>query len=271
MRRSIWKGTGLLLLVAGVWSCKGGADVEAPSLQFLLLDPAPRTGEVCGTEEPGVFFLSGGDSLHYQISFLDNEALSQYKIDIHENFDCHGHARTTEDWSVLDIRDLPAEQEQVVSGSLVVPADVTAGSYHFQVQVVDAAGNDDPLSNIYAIVVTNRRDTVAPVLLVSEPAAGPFSVLKGSELVFKGQATDNYSLGEGGNGKFLLTYTRLASGNTFEAVRTRLDDSTGDRTSFDLRFQVPNTLVAGAYRFVLSVYDGVNNESERVSWEVEVE
>ena len=67
--------------------------------------------------------------------FRDNEALSQYKVDIHNNFDCHGHARSTQDWTVLEVLDIEGT-EQRVSRSLSVPDDVTAGNYHFHVQVI---------------------------------------------------------------------------------------------------------------------------------------
>ena len=250
--------------------CKGEADIQSPVIEIVSFEPSPRLGEVCGDPDDQVFFVGSGDSLFYQVIFKDDQGLSQYKVDIHQNFDCHGHARKTEDWTVLEIKDISG-RELPVSGYLKVPEDVTAGAYHFQIQVVDEAGNDDPLSNIYSIVVTNKRDTIAPQLSISSPANGDFSAKKGDVLTFTGLAIDNYSLGEGGNGKLLLTYTRLTSGNTFEALRLPFSDSATDRESINVAFTIPTTLVADSYRFVLSAFDGVNNESTRISWNVQVE
>ena len=259
--------TFLSLMITG---CKGESDIQSPVIDIVSFTPSPRVGEVCGEANDQVFFVASGDSLFYEVIFKDDQALSQYKIDIHQNFDCHGHARSTEDWTLLEIQDISGT-EVPVSGYLKVPSDVTAGNYHFQIQVVDEAGNDDPLSNIYAIVVTNKRDTIAPELAISAPAAGTFSAKKGDLLTFTGLATDNYSLGEGGNGKLLLTYTRLTSGNTFEALRLPFSESATDRESINAAFTIPTTLVADSYRFVLSVFDGVNNESDRISWDVQIE
>ncbi len=250
-------------------SCKGEADVSAPTMEVLSFSPAPRAGEICGDTEEAVFFVASGDTLAYEVLFRDDQALSQYKVDIHENFDCHGHARKTEDWSVLQIRDLEG-QEQLVSDFLVVPADVTAGVYHFQLQVVDKSGNDNPLANFYSIRVTNQRDTTPPQILVSLPASGGFSITRGQEIQFVGQVVDNYSLGEGGNGKLLLTYARQSGGNISQAQRMDFSEDEQDRKNFNFGYKVPVTLVEDTYEFVLSAYDGVNNESERLRWEVQV-
>lgn len=261
-----------LLLVSTalfLFSCKAEVDVEAPSLEVLQFDPAPGAATICGQPEDNVFFVSSGDTLQYDVQLRDNVALSQAKIDIHQNFDCHGHARATEDWTVLELIDLSGTEERL-QGGIAVPADVTAGAYHFQIQVVDAAGNEDPFSNFYSIRVTNERDTIPPQLQVAEPTFRNFSASKGSDLVFSGTITDNYSLGEGGNGKLLLTYEGVSGSNTFEAFRLEFPESEGDRINFSQTFTIPPTLVADTYEFVLSAYDGVNNESDRERWEIEI-
>jgi hypothetical protein len=254
------------LLLSG---CKSGADLEAPQMEVIRFDPAPRQGMVCGEPSEEVFFVASGESLNFEVLFTDNDELSEYKIDIHSNFDCHGHARKTEDWSVLEIGELDGNAHSL-SHSIRVPDDVTAGAYHFQIQVTDKSGNDNPFANYYAIVVTNKKDTVPPVLSLTAPAAASFSVQRGTELRFSGTLTDNYSLGEGGNGKLLLTYNQGTGGNVFTAVEQNFPETEGTSRNFDFGFTVPNTLVVGTYTFVLSGYDGVNNESTRARFTVEV-
>ncbi len=266
--RSFW-----FLMLATVtlfWGgCKGEVDVEAPVAEVVSFSPQPASGFICGEEAENVFYLLGGQTLEFDIIFRDNEGLSQYKIDIHSNFDCHGHARGTEDWSLLEVIDLSGT-EQAVSRSLEVPDDVTAGAYHFQVQVIDLAGNEDPLANYYDLRILNMVDTLAPQLSVTAPDEASFGISRGESLNFTGSVRDNYSLGEGGNGRLLLTYQGTNSGNLFEAEEILWPETQGDRAGFDFSYEIPQTFTTGTYEFVLSAYDGVNNESNRARFTVEV-
>ena len=259
-----------MLALMSLAGCKGEADITPPVAEVVSFDPAPSAGFICGSEAPSVFFVASGQDLKLNLIFRDNEALSQYKIDIHSNFDCHGHARTaTEDWTVLEVNDLSGT-EQAVSHTLTVPENVTAGAYHFQIQVIDAAGNEDPLSNYYDIRVVNAVDTIAPQLSVTSPVSSQLALKTGENLTFTGAVLDNYSLGEGENGRLLLTYQRTDGGNLFNAKEILWPASQGDRATFDFTYAIPGTFVAGTYEFVLSAFDGVNNESERKRFTVQV-
>ncbi len=270
-----YKHWALFLIVgmsSSIWSsCKREVDIQAPETEVIRFDPAPKEGIICGDKASDVFLLRTGQTLDFDLIFRDNEALSQYKIDIHSNFDCHGHARTaTEDWSVLEVVDLSGT-EQSISRSLKVPENATAGAYHFQIQAIDAAGNEDPLANYYDIQVVNTVDSVAPQLDVTEPSVTNLSLLGGEDIRFIGSVMDNYSLGEGGNGRLLLTYQRSNGGNLFEAQEIIWPESQGDRATFDFTYAIPTTFVTDSYEFVLSAYDGVNNESNRIRFVVEIE
>lgn len=276
-----------MLLAAGLllFSACGEeeVDVAAPGMEILNLDPEPVPAMICGTMEDTVFHLRGGETLDFTVVFRDDAALSQYKIDIHNNFDCHGHgggstpgialpdvSSLTEDWTVLDIQELSG-REQMVTRELRAPDDVTAGTYHFQVQVLDEAGNDNPLANFYSLKVLNPRDEEPPVISVAQPS-GDFSAGRGETVRFEGEVTDNYSLSEGGNGIVFLTYTDLSSGNTFTTETAAVAfDATVDKTyTFSLDFTVPATIQPGDFRFSLRAHDGVRNVAEPVEFLVEV-
>ena len=49
-----------------------------------------------------------------------------------------------------------------VNRTLNVPENVTAGSYHFQIQVVDVSGNDNPAANFFSLKIKNPLDDIAP-------------------------------------------------------------------------------------------------------------
>lgn len=260
-----------------------GVDVTAPSMQIISLSPAPAPGEICGTTEDTVFTIRGGETLMAELVFSDNQALSQYKIDIHNNFDCHGHGGAaapgipvpnvgslTEDWTVLSLEEL-SSQSETVTLSLKAPENITAGAYHFQIQVLDESGNDNPLANFYSIRAYHPVDEEPPTLTVESPADNSLTAQKGETLRFEGQVTDNFSLSEGGNGLVFLSYTDLSSGNTFASdAFVAFDESVGQSYDFELAFEVPQTIQAGDYRVRIDAHDGVRNVAQPVFFEVTV-
>ena len=271
------------LMSLSVLACdKSEIDVQSPTAQFLNLDPIPAEGLICGSIEDTVFHLTGGESLQFEIRFSDNMGLSQYKIDIHNNFDCHGHGGSapgtsvpdvnnlTEDWTILDIVDLSGKEE-TIDRSLIVPENVTAGNYHFQIQVLDESGNDDPLANFYSLSVQHPDDNIVPEIQVDIPANSSFSATKGETVHFEGTITDNYSLSQGGNGVLYLTYTDLNSGNTFNSdIVIVFDQSVETEYNFSFDYEIPTTIVAGGYILSVRGLDGVRNVAEPVDFMVEI-
>lgn len=270
-----------LLTVA---ACGGDeVDVTPPSMEVIAFEPVPVADYICGVEEPIVFHLTGGEQLIFDVIFSDDASLSQYKVDIHNNFDCHGHGggsapsvvvpgvnNQTTDWTVLDIQALNGSSFPV-KRTLDVPQNVTAGNYHFQIQVIDESGNDNPAANFYALKIQNPSDDTAPQITVEEPATANFSVKKGNTIRFKGKATDDRSLSDGGNGVLYLAYTDLSSGNTFSTDKVFVFDENVDKSfEFDFEHTVPQTLSTGSYRFSLGANDGVRNQAPFQFFEVEV-
>ncbi len=272
------------LLSICIFSCEDpDLDLLAPTIEVVEYIPIPIEADICGTPEPSVFFLSGGDELVFDVVFKDNEALSQYKVDIHNNFDCHGHGEAsapsvavpnvpnqTLDWTILDVQDISGSSA-AIRQTLNVPDNVTAGNYHFQLQVVDESGNDTPSANIFALTIENPMDAVRPTIDVQLPIENSFSANRGSTVKFQGRVTDDRSLSDGGNGILFLSYTDLSSGNTFvsDAVFP-FDSDIATTYDFDFDYTVPQTLVPGDYLFTLGANDGVRNVAPFISFEVEV-
>jgi len=263
-------------------SCGDDAvDVTPPTLDATYT-PAPVVAEICGAEEAAVFLLSGGEQLTFDAIFEDNNSLSQYKVDIHNNFDCHGHGggsapsvvvpnveNLTEDWTVLDIQELSDKSSSAVR-SLNVPDNVTAGNYHFHLQVIDEAGNDSPFANFLSLKIKNPLDEIPPEIAVDEPARN-FSVSKGGTIRFVGQVTDDRSLSDGGNGVLYLAYTKLSTGNTFTTNEAfAFDENVETDFNFDFEYTIPQTLTTGSYRFSLGANDGVRNVAPFQFFEVEI-
>lgn len=284
MKNSTFTYIMAIAFVQIIVSCgSNDVDVTPPEMEVVAYAPNPQEGMVCGSIEPTVFTLTGGEQLAFDVIFKDNEALSQYKIDIHNNFDCHGHGggsapnivipnvdNQTTDWTLLDIQDLDGT-DQSVQRTLDVPSNVTAGFYHFQIQVVDESGNDNPAANFFALNVFNPLDSTAPSIAIDKPTLRTFQVKKGETIAFKGEVTDNRSLSDGGNGVLFLAYTDLSSGNTFATDVAIPFDRNIDKTySYDFEYVIPSTLTKGDYRFSLGANDGVRNTAPFQFFEVKV-
>ncbi len=78
-------------------------DATAPIIEVLEINPVDGPGLVCGEMENHVVEINSNDTLSGQFRLTDDSDLSQYKLDLHNNFDCHGHAGkvATTDWIVL--------------------------------------------------------------------------------------------------------------------------------------------------------------------------
>lgn len=246
-------------------------DTSAPVLNLISVTPEIGQGTVCGTVDENVIALSSTDTLTVVFSLTDDEELSQYKIDLHSNFDCHGHAKPlsdTEDWFVIDIVDV-AGTNQEIEAEFIVPENVTSGTYHFSVQATDAVGNSSE-SSIYSLNVVNTTDTEAPILSISNPSESSFSIEKGAILLFEGTLTDNELLNAGGNGLIEIRYwsTNNLTINTLEELS--LSNIASDTYDFGIITEVPITTVSGSYIFEVRAFDGVNNPSNTVEYNVEV-
>ena len=252
-----------------VGACKK-PDTTAPTLDVIEMTPSPGTGLVCGESEQNVIALNSTQTFSLTFRLSDDQELSQYKIDIHNNFDCHGHAGKVEttDWYVVDIKDV-AGSDETITREFPVPVDVTTGMYHFSIQATDAAGNNAETA-IYSLSVSNQSDVEAPVLAVTTPAQSSFSAQKGSTINFQGSLTDNNALGEGTNGRLELVYWNVSNQTISDLYDEEIAASIGSSYDFSFNATVPVTTVDGTYIFEVRAFDAVNNPSNAVQFTVEV-
>ncbi len=86
-----------------------------------------------------------GKSVHFECDFSDDEALGSYLIEIHNNFDGHGHktrADETVPFSIKKSYDLSnLRNTHVHHHDIVISDNTTPGAYHLVVYCTDAAGN----------------------------------------------------------------------------------------------------------------------------------
>ena len=258
---------GVALLVQGCVD----PDETAPTIEVQSIIPAPAAGMVCGEMVDNVITLNSTDTLQITLRLTDDEELSQYKLDIHNNFDCHGHSGKVEttDWYVISIEDV-AGTDQTITRDLPVPSDVTTGNYHFHILATDVAGNNAELAIIYSLNVTNVSDTEAPVLSTTIPATSSFIAQKGSSVNFQGSLTDNNPLGAGTNGRLELRYWSTTNQTIVSLYEEDIDNAVAETYNFNFDTDIPSTVADGTYIFELRAFDGVNNPSNIFEYNVEV-
>lgn len=93
--------------------------------------------------------LKIGSDIHFDMELSDNEMLSSYKVEIHNNFDGHNHTKSlkAEDattafafqktWSVAGQKTAKIHHHEII-----IPENAIPGNYHLMVYCTDAAGNE---------------------------------------------------------------------------------------------------------------------------------
>lgn len=247
----------LALLFLGQSCSSDDPDTRAPSLLLSSGTSPYGEAEVCGELAPNVFQLNSSGALNLEIYLVDDEGLSQLKIDIHENHDCHGHNKRTQDWYYQEIIDLEGNEARI-SKVLQVPEEVSAGNYHLGLLVLDAAGNEGN-QEAYDIKVVNNNDTEAPRLTLIAPSVTSLNVRKGEKIPIKVQVSDNRALIDAS--KWTVKYKDLSNGNFFTLLEESFDIGSNYTTaSYDV--VVPETWISGQYEILIKAFDGVNNASE---------
>ena len=110
-------------------------DTTAPVISLI----SPQEGEelVIGNEK----------GVHLDMTLSDNEMLRSYKIEIHDNFDGHGHSKSettgTTHFSFQKTWDISNQKNiKIHHHEIVIPQNATPGNYHLMVYCTDEAGNE---------------------------------------------------------------------------------------------------------------------------------
>ena len=96
----------------------------------------------------GAHLLIGDEhGIHLDMDLEDNGLLSSYKINIHPNFDGHGHSRSeqtkTVDFEFTKIWDVSgSKNKHIHHHEIKIPSDATPGNYHLMVFCTDNSGNE---------------------------------------------------------------------------------------------------------------------------------
>ena len=265
MKNFIAYTLGIVLLAGLFLACSDSdpeadnADTERPVVRIVTSSPLATESVICNAKEDFVIQAITGETISIDLEFEDNRNLSQYKIDVHNNFDCHSHGRVAaSSWQVLTTKDISGSS-YTVTENLEVPEDALAGDYHLQIQCLDELGNEaEPI--FYSIQLTSSKDRVPPVVAIELPVSLEITAAKGDALFFTGTVNDNYSLD---NGRVEISYT-AEDGTSFFPVQRAFGADAGTSTPFETGFNIPASAVAGTYTLTVTAFDTFNNFTEKV-------
>jgi hypothetical protein len=133
----------LIAFVAADCSRDGAKDIETPAIDMSDSRAFPPN---CAT-------LRRSETFIFRAVFTDNQALGNYNIEIHQNFDHHSHSG--------EAVECPAEPQKApvnpfiynhsfsipdglthyeATAEITIPPDIDTGDYHFMVRLTDRAG-----------------------------------------------------------------------------------------------------------------------------------
>lgn len=155
--KSFFKTPLIFLMIAFFFtSCDDDAaevvDVTAPTISNVQFNE---------TVEPG-------ETLVITFKLSDEIALGEVRIDIHDDFDGHGHdnarikATPFEYSTVLD--DMRGQKEYTVEEMISIPSDAATGPYHLQIRYFDAAGNE---GEQYVATFEISSESVSPAIIIT--------------------------------------------------------------------------------------------------------
>ena len=111
-------------------------------------DTTPPVINLIAPAEEGILKIGDEHGMHLEMELSDNEMLSSYKVEIHNNFDGHEHTKSlkadeTTPFSFQKSWDVSGKKNATIHHhEIMIPENATPGNYHLMVYCTDAAGNE---------------------------------------------------------------------------------------------------------------------------------
>lgn len=140
------------------FSCKK-ADSELPEIKDVKLNNSVE-----------ILNFSPGETFNVTALITDNEDLSQFKIDVHHDFDGHSHKSMTVRYAKIVIKDISGTTYQL-NENFDLPDNASSGAYHGTITAVDKEGNQS-LNKLFYFNVVRPEQPEITVAVPDNVAAG---------------------------------------------------------------------------------------------------
>ncbi|MNK02224.1 hypothetical protein D3C87_200440 [compost metagenome] len=245
-----------LLAVSCKDSKKHPLESEKPVITIVSQSTPTVSEYLCDALFDNVLKVGTGDTLRLTFFFRAENQLAQYKIDAHNNFDCHAHGKSM-NWSVLKVADLTG-MEATVEEELIIPENASAGNYHLMIRLLDVYGYEAEVKE-FNVIIHNSEDEESPAVTLISPAENGI-YHQGDAVHFQGTITDNLSLE---SSRYELKFTD-AGGQTYNLYEVFYSQGTTTVYTIDTSYTIGPFIAPGAGYFTIKAYDQANNFSLKV-------
>lgn len=248
----------LLFMVLVCFSCKDKkkediSKSEKPVITIISQSSPTVSEYLCDALFDNILKVATGDTLQFTFYFQATNQLSQYKIDAHNNFDCHVHGKSV-NWSVLKITDLTGTEATIEEG-LIIPENASVGNYHLMIRLLDIYGYEAEVKE-FNVIIYNPEDEEGPQISTTAPVES--SVFQHWDSVhFQGLITDNLSLEDS---RFELKFTD-SNDQTYNLYEIFYSQGTTTSYTIDTSYVIGPFIAPGEGYFTIKAYDKANNFS----------
>ncbi|MGI6793256.1 DUF4625 domain-containing protein [Bacteroides sp. KG68] len=128
-------------------------------------DVTPPVIKLTEPEEGDELLIGDKHGVHLEMDLSDDVELKSYRINIHSNFDHHGHegktkaAGETVPFSFNKVYDdaKGLKNHHVHNHDIVIPANATPGDYHLMIYCTDAAKNESRIWRNIKLSTTAKK------------------------------------------------------------------------------------------------------------------
>lgn len=169
---------------------------ESINITVIETSVPKSVGTICEHQEDNVLVVTSGETLSIQYKLHSGVGLAQYKIEVHNNFDCHGHDNPPSlTWEVNKIVELSGK-DTTLTDVITIPEDAKSGNYHYMIRLIDVLGNEAEFVE-FNISVKNKLDSIAPTITITDPIADTIVLNRGGAINIKTLVADNLNLKSG--------------------------------------------------------------------------
>lgn len=240
----------LLVLAAGLVflnACNKGDGEEKDTTKPVITLSTPKSGDE---------FVSGG-KINISATFSDNKELSQYKIEIHDDFDGHTHLKTGSPAFAYSKIVGISGTSNTLNLAIDIPQDVATGAYHLIINALDKAGNEAEFAEA-DITIKSSLDSIAPTLTII-PTPGP----SGGVIHLHGAAKTITLSGTAGDNESVKNYeVKLIHKTSKVNYLDRDGNISGTTANINETVTFDDAWPDGDYLLVVEVYDLKNNRTE---------
>ncbi|MCD8184148.1 MAG: DUF4625 domain-containing protein [Bacteroides sp.] len=127
-------------------------------------DVTPPIISLIEPEEGAELLIGSENGVHLEMDLTDDVELKSYRINVHSNFDHHGHTTRADDGTVASSFDqvyddaAGKKNHHVHMHDIKIPANATPGDYHLMIYCTDAAKNETYIARNIVLSTTAEED-----------------------------------------------------------------------------------------------------------------